>query len=130
MTVIMYYGVPYLVVNAWVFCITFLHHDDPKVPHFRNGTWNFQRGAACTVDRSYGRILNHLHHHIADTHVCHHMFSQMPFYNAIEATRYLKEKLGKYYLFDSTPIALALYRNWRACKFVEDEGDIVFYKDR
>ncbi|KAG0366015.1 omega3 desaturase [Gamsiella multidivaricata] len=128
LTVFMYYGIPYLGVNAWIVCITYLQHTDPMVPHFRDNVWNFQRGAACTVDRSFGKIVDHLHHHIGDSHQCHHMFSQMPFYNAVEATKHLKAKLGKYYLQDDTPIAKALYRNWRQCKFVEDEGEVVFYK--
>ena len=101
---------------------------DSKVPHFRDQEWNFQRGAGCTIDRSYGWIINHLHHHIADTHACHHMFSRIPFYNAVEATKHLKAKLGRDYLYDDTPIAQALYRNWRECKFVEDDGEVVFYK--
>ncbi|KAF9375282.1 Acyl-lipid omega-3 desaturase [Podila verticillata] len=128
LTVVKYYGIPYLIVNAWTVCITYLQHTDPKIPRFRGRTWNFQRGAACTIDRSYGRILNHLHHHTADTHLCHHMFSQIPFYNAVEATKHLKAKLGEYYVVDDTPIAKALYRNWRECKFVEDEGEVAFFK--
>lgn len=36
------------------------------------------RGALATVDRSYG-ILDCFHHHIADTHVAHHLFSQAHF---------------------------------------------------
>ncbi|KAG0086883.1 Acyl-lipid omega-3 desaturase [Podila epicladia] len=127
-TVFMLYVAPYLVLNVWLVCITYLQHTDPKVPHFRDQAWNFQRGAACTVDRSFGAVVNHLHHHISATHQCHHMFTQMPFYNAVEATKYLKEKLGKYYIYDETPIVQALIRNWRECKFVEDEGDVVFYK--
>ncbi|KAF9200058.1 linoleoyl-CoA desaturase activity protein [Podila verticillata] len=127
-TIFMCYAAPYLVMNVWLVCITYLQHTDPKVPHFRDNTWNFQRGAACSVDRSFGAVVNHLHHHISATHQCHHMFTQMPFYNAVEATKYLKAKLGKYYIYDETPIAIALYRNWRECKFVEDEGDVLFYK--
>ncbi|KAG0327896.1 linoleoyl-CoA desaturase activity protein [Podila horticola] len=126
--VFLLYVAPYLVMNVWLVCLTYLQHTDPKVPHFRDQAWNFQRGAACTVDRSFGAVVNHLHHHIGATHQCHHMFTQMPFYNAVEATKYLKEKLGKYYIYDETPIVQALLRNWRECKFVEDEGDVVFYK--
>jgi omega-6 fatty acid desaturase (delta-12 desaturase) len=54
----------------------------------------------------------------------------MPFYNAVRATPYIKAALGPYYLSDDTPIATALYRSWKTCKFVEDEGDVVFYKPR
>ncbi|KAF9335756.1 hypothetical protein BG006_010737 [Podila minutissima] len=106
-TVFKLYVAPYLVLNIWLVCITYLQHTGPKVPHFRDQAWTFQRGAASSVDRSFGVV--------------------MPFYNAVEATKYLK-KLGKYYIYDETPIVQALIRNWRECKFVEDEGGIVFYK--
>jgi len=72
--------------------------------------------------------LDHCLHHITDTHVCHHLFSKMPFYNAAEATEAFKSVLGEYYLKDNTPIARALYRSFSNCQFVEDEGNIVFYK--
>ena len=36
-------------------------------------------------------------HHIVDSHVVHHIFSDMPFYGAKAATPYVKEKLGIYY---------------------------------
>ena len=129
LTVFMYYIIPYMGVNGWIVVITYLQHTDAAVPHYREGVWNFQRGAALTIDRSFGRIINHFHHHIADTHVAHHFFSNLPFYHAEEATAHIKKALGKHYLYDDTPIALALWRNWHACRFVEDEGDVVFYKN-
>ncbi|GAA5797395.1 hypothetical protein HPULCUR_002779 [Helicostylum pulchrum] len=45
-----------------------------------------------------------------------------------EATIHLKKVLGRHYLCFDTPIAATLWNNWRACRFVEDEGDVVFYK--
>ncbi|KAF9927704.1 Fatty acid oxidation complex subunit alpha, partial [Modicella reniformis] len=123
-----YYVIPYLFVNFWLVVITFLHHTDPKMPHYREGTFNFQRGALCTVDRSFGKFLDHMFHGIAHTHVAHHLFSQIPFYHAEEATAHLKKFLGKYYIYDDTPIAVAYWRSFRECRFVEDEGDVVFYK--
>lgn len=60
--------------------ITYLHHTDPQLPHFRKGEWSFQRGAACTVDRDFlgwqGRFFLH---DVAHYHVVHHFFPQMPF---------------------------------------------------
>ncbi|KYQ93295.1 hypothetical protein DLAC_05959 [Tieghemostelium lacteum] len=126
-TVINYYVIPYLFVNFWLVLITYLQHTDPKLPHYREGLWNFQRGALLAVDRSYG-ILNYFHHNIADTHVVHHLFSTMPHYHAKEATEHIKKHLGKHYISDNTPIARALWRSWIKCRFVEDEGDIVFFK--
>ncbi|KAG0232589.1 Fatty acid oxidation complex subunit alpha [Actinomortierella wolfii] len=128
LAVVKYYVIPYLFVNFWLVLITYLQHTDPKLPHYREGVWNFQRGALCTVDRSFGKILDHFFHHITDTHVAHHLFSQMPFYHAEEATRHLKKVLGEYYVWDDTPIAKACWRSFRECRFVEDEGDVIFFK--
>jgi omega-6 fatty acid desaturase (delta-12 desaturase) len=128
-TVVLYYGLPYLWVNAWLVTITFLQHTDPVLPHYREPSWNFVRGALATVDRDFGWILNACLHHIHDTHVCHHLFSRLPHYHAVEATRYLKEKLGpEYYVFDRTPIWKALYRSWRQCAYVENTGDVLFFR--
>ena len=83
----------------------------------------------CTIDRSFGPVLDHTLHHISDTHVCHHLFSKMPFYHAQEATEHIRKVLGPYYMKDETPLIRALYRSYSACQFVEDDGDIVFYKN-
>ncbi|KAI9351319.1 delta 12 fatty acid desaturase [Obelidium mucronatum] len=122
-----FYVLPYLWVNHWLVMITFLQHSDVRLPHYRGDEWDFLKGALCTVDRDFG-ILNYLFHHITDTHVAHHLFSNMPFYHAGKATAALKEKLGKFYLYDDSPIFLSLWRSYRHCKFVEDEGNVVFYK--
>ena len=31
--------------------LTYLHHSDPTIPHYRAGAWSWVRGAAATVDR-------------------------------------------------------------------------------
>ncbi|KAI9249322.1 delta-12-fatty acid desaturase [Sporodiniella umbellata] len=53
----------------------------------------------------------------------------IPHYHAEEATIHIKKALGKHYKRDNTPIYLALWNTWRQCKFVEDYGDVVFYKN-
>jgi len=80
------------------------------------------------VDRSFGPILDSTFHHISDTHVCHHLFSSMPFYHAHEATVAIRKVLGPFYLKDETPILRSLWRAYTCCRFVDDAGDIVFYK--
>lgn len=125
-----YYFVPYLIVNYHLVLITFLQHTDEYIPHYRSKEFTWLRGALATVDRSFGWFVDHHIHHIADTHVAHHLFSTMPFYHAQEATTHLREKLGKYYLRDDTPIWPALWKAWNSCRFIEDEGDIVFYKNK
>lgn len=123
-----YYIIPYMIVNLYLVLITFLQHTDVYIPHFSGKEWSWLRGALCTVDRSFGAIIDHTIHHIADTHVCHHLFSKMPFYNAQEATQAIKDKIGKYYLADETPIPMALWRSYTLCKFIEKDEGIVFYK--
>lgn len=77
------YIIPYLVVNNWLVTITLLQHTHPKLPHYNGKEWDWLRGALATVDRSYG-FLDFFFHHIADTHVAHHLFSAMPHYHAEE----------------------------------------------
>jgi len=122
-----FYGAPYLWVNFWLVLITYLQHTDRKIPHYRGQEWNFIRGALSTVDRNYG-FLNKVFHHIGDTHVAHHLFSQMPHYHAEEATVHLKKVLGDYYMHDNRPILKSLWDAWSTCHYVDDEGSIVYYK--
>lgn len=100
------------------------------LPHYYKDSWTFPRGALCTMDRDFlGPVGNFLTHHISDTHVLHHTVSRIPFYNAIEATAALKEFLGPYYNRTEENVYVSLYKNYRDCKFVEDTGDCVFYKN-
>lgn len=127
------YAVPLLIVNGFLVLITFLQHTHPSLPHYSDAEWEWLRGALATVDRDYG-VLNHVFHHITDTHVAHHIFSTMPHYNAAEATMAIKPILGKYYQYDSTPVPEALWREFKECVFVEpdsqEEGGIFWYKSK
>ena len=115
-TVAFFYLIPYMITNYHLVLITYLQHTDVFVPHFRGKEWNWLRGALCTIDRSFGPVLDHAFHHITDTHVCHHLFSKMPFYHAQEATVHIRRVLGPYYLKDDTPVARALYRSFSMCQ--------------
>jgi len=127
LAVLKYYVVPYMFVNMWLVMITYLQHTDARVPHFPNEEWNFLLGALATVDRDYG-TLNHFFHHIGDTHVTHHLFSQMPHYHAQEATEHVKRVIGKHYLRDDTNVWKSLWKSYRECRFVENSGKILWYK--
>eukprot|EP00850_Spirogloea_muscicola_P008809 SM000048S16521 [mRNA] locus=s48:142425:144599:- [translate_table: standard] len=115
------YGIPLVIVNCWLVLITLLQHTHPELPHYDGAEWDWLRGALATVDRNYG-LLNHVFHHIADTHVAHHLFSTMLHYHAEEATQAIKPILGDYYSFDDTPIAQALWREMRECVHVAPEA--------
>ncbi|ORY01405.1 hypothetical protein K493DRAFT_312457 [Basidiobolus meristosporus CBS 931.73] len=130
MAIVKFYLVPYLWVNFWLVLITYLQHTDPQLPHYRNKEWNFVRGALATIDRDYGFILNTAFHHIADTHIAHHLFSQLPHYHAQEATEAIKKVLGEeYYYFDNRPLVAAVWNSWTKCRFVEDEGEVLMFKN-
>ncbi|GAA95111.1 uncharacterized protein L969DRAFT_95919 [Mixia osmundae IAM 14324] len=125
--VVRYYLIPYLWVNHWLVLITYLQHTDPTLPHYREGAFNFQRGALCTMDRN---VFGLAFHGIAETHICHHLCSAIPHYNAWEATEALKQKLGPYYNKSDEFFLTSLWNSYSQCRFVEDEGDIVFYKNK
>nr|AHY24226.1 delta-12 fatty acid desaturase [Paeonia lactiflora]WCZ71291.1 omega-6 fatty acid desaturase 2 [Paeonia lactiflora] len=117
------YVIPLLIVNAFLVMITYLQHTHITLPHYDSSEWDWLRGALATMDRDYG-VLNKVFHNITDTHVAHHLFSTMPHYHAMEATKAIKPVLAEYYNFDGTPFYKAMWREARECHYVEpDEGD-------
>ena len=112
------YGLPYLVINAWLVAYTWLQHTDTDIPHFSTDEWSWAKGALQTVDRPYGPLLNLLHHGIGSTHVCHHINSRIPHYNAWKATALLRQRFPDLMRVDSTPIHLALWRVASRCTVV------------
>lgn len=133
------YLVPYLWVNHWLVLITFLQHTDPLLPHYRAPEFTFSRGALSTLDRRLlgdlgsipGWIGATLTHGISETHVLHHVSSKIPHYNAWEASDALRKKLDRSGIkLDGGAGGWAeVYRVFTQCKFVEDEGSVVFYKN-
>ncbi|KDQ60225.1 hypothetical protein JAAARDRAFT_191632 [Jaapia argillacea MUCL 33604] len=126
-----YYFIPYISADLLEVMFTYLHHSDPTIPHYRKEEWSFLRGAAATVDRPLlGWMGRFFLHNISHDHVAHHFFVGAPFYNGPEITQAVRNVLGEHYNFDSTNTFYALWRSFTECLFVEDEGGIVFYKNR
>lgn len=112
-----------------------MHHTHPSFPHYDSSEWDWLRGALATVDRDNGDLLNKVSHHIADTHVVHHLFSAIPYYHAVKATKAIKPLLGEYYQFDNTPVHKAIWTDFKKCIYVEkDEGSqdkgVFWYKNK
>jgi len=138
-TVFRVYGAPYLWVNHWLVLITFLQHTDPLLPHYRAPEFTFPRGALATLDRNLlgdlGPVMGWIGAHatlgISETHILHHVCSKIPHYNAWEASAALRKVLVPTGIrLDGAPGGWAeMYRVYKECKFVEDEGDVVFYKN-
>jgi len=110
----MYVG-PLTIANAWLVLYTWLQHTDIDVPHFDNDAWDWGRGAFMTIDRPYGPVLDLIHHKIGSTHVAHHVNCTIPHYKALEATEALKKHFPDFYLYDPTPVPLALFRVVKNC---------------
>jgi len=125
------YIVPYFVVHAWLVLITFLHHSHPECPHYDDNEFTWLKGALSTVDRSFG-FLNIIFHRITDTHVIHHLFSQIPHYHALEATEAIKPVIGSYYKSDDRHVLQALWEDFRDTNYVapDREGDGVLWYRR
>jgi fatty acid desaturase len=104
------YGLPYIVINFWLVTYTWLQHTDVVIPHFSSEHWTWAKGALQTVDRPYGPLLNLLHHGIGSTHVCHHVNSRIPHYNAWRGNALLKRHFPELVRYDHTPIHQALWR--------------------
>ena len=121
------YFMPYLFFVAWLDLVTYLHHTDGALTYYRNEAWSFLKGALSTMDRSYGSLIDHLHHNIG-THMIHHMFfTKIPHYHLLDATEALKPMLGEHYKLDTTPIVTAYVKSKEACHFVKDEGNVLRY---
>lgn len=127
--VILWYWGPYMHVNAWLVLYTWLQHTDPSIPHYGDGHWTWVKGALSTIDRPYG-IFDFFHHRIGSTHVAHHLFHEMPFYHAKEATAALKEYLEPLglYNYDPTPWYMAMWRIAHTCHYVESNEGIQYLK--
>ncbi|KAJ7180619.1 delta-12 fatty acid desaturase [Mycena filopes] len=125
------YFVPFMCVNHWIVMLTYLHHCDPTIPYFRRAQWTFLRGAVSTVDRPLlGWAGRFFLHNVSHDHISHHLFSSIPFYNQPMVTEHIKKVLKDNYNYDSTNSFRALYRTFTQCCFIEDSGDIVFYKNK
>ncbi len=124
------YGLPLLVINAWLVAYTWLQHTDTDIPHFSSPDWTWAKGALQTVDRPYGPLLNLLHHGIGSTHVCHHINPRIPHYNAWRATDLLRQRFPGLVRHDPTPIHRALWRVATCCAVVrqQEAGGGYFYQ--
>ncbi|XBH64037.1 hypothetical protein VPH35_117889 [Triticum aestivum] len=129
--VVRVYGVPLLIVNAWLVVITYLAHTHPALPHYDSTEWDWLRGALATMDRDLG-VLNRVFHNTTDTHVAHHLFSSIPHYHAMEATKAIKPILGEYYQLESNPLAKATWRSAKECIYVqpEDRKGVFWYSNK
>ncbi|KAF7356604.1 Delta-12 fatty acid desaturase protein [Mycena venus] len=113
-----HYIVAYLVCHHWIVMLTFLHHSDPTIPHYRAGQWTPLRGALATAVPGHLLLYRSLKcPEVSHDHIGHHLFTSIPFYNQPAVTEKIKSVLADHYNHDST--AGLLY-----------DGEIVFYMNK
>ncbi|EPS46005.1 hypothetical protein H072_19 [Dactylellina haptotyla CBS 200.50] len=122
--VVIWYFVPYLWVNHWIVAITYLQHTDPTMYRYDSSIWNFQLGAATTIDRSIGFIGSWFFYNVVETHVLHHHFPKIPFYHALEATSAIRPVMGLHYKRSENEGLIAFLQSlWltaKTCLWVEE----------
>ncbi len=123
--VLFLYLIPYFFTNCWLVLYTLLHHTDLRTTYYRGASWSWLKGALSTVDRDYG-VFDSIHHQIGSTHVCHHLFSNIPHYYAREATEAIKPILGDYYHKNETPILKTLFQIEKKCQVVFEAAKDVY----
>jgi len=120
------YLAPYLVFTAWIATVTHLHHTHPDVPWYSGPKeWTYVKGALSTLDRNYG-IVEDIHHNIG-THIVHHLFSSIPHYNLIEATKHMKPLLGNHHRVSTESIIGSMMTAMQFCRFVPDGNGVLYY---
>uniref|UniRef100_A0A1D1XTN1 Omega-6 fatty acid desaturase, endoplasmic reticulum isozyme 2 n=1 Tax=Anthurium amnicola TaxID=1678845 RepID=A0A1D1XTN1_9ARAE len=120
-SIVRLYVLPWMVANAFIVVTSYLQHTHPALPYYDSSEWEWLKGALGTVDRDFGLVLNKVLHNFTETHVVHHLFSKMPHYHAMEATKAIKPILGEYYQFDATPVLKAMWREANECLFVQPQ---------
>ena len=70
-----------------------------------------------------------MHHHIGSTHVCHHIFSRLPCYHAVEATAHLKAFLEPkgLYNYDGRATIDAAWHVAKTCHYIDDYNGAQYY---
>lgn len=134
-TLALYFAGPYTMFSWWLVTVTYLQHHGPSTLVYGDKDWSFVRAGFETVDRTFGKVIDKMHHHITSDHVIHHMFyTAIPHYNLPLATAALKEHLKTngqehLYKFDDTrdfPIRVHkyLWTNGFKAKYADVDANV------
>ncbi|EED91164.1 predicted protein [Thalassiosira pseudonana CCMP1335] len=123
--------VPWLVLSWWLFMVTYLQHHSEDGKLYTDETFTFEKGAFETVDRSYGKLINRMSHHMMDGHVVHHLFfERVPHYRLEAATEALvkgMDETGQKHLYkyiDTPDFNAEIVNGFRDNWFLVEEENI------
>jgi len=121
------YVLPLLVCNFFLVAITYLQHTHESVAHYKDSEWNWLLGALCTIDRTMGSFLDRKLHLIHVTHVCHHLFSYIPFYHSKEVTESIKPILGDLYVKCDKNWFVELWNTYKHMTILDHNDSGIYY---
>lgn len=79
------------------------------------------------MDWDYG-ILNYVFYYIGDIYIVYYFFLFIFYYYVVEVMEYLKKVLGEFYYKDEILIFKVMWLIGRYCCYVENFGDILWFK--
>jgi len=109
---VLLYWIPVFVFSTWLVVVTFLHHNEAGTTWLSGDKWDYVSGNLVTVDRSYGGIIDNIHHDIG-THVVHHLFPAIPHYNLKEADKHLQVVLKEKQIKSDDNFIKAFFQSWK-----------------
>jgi len=109
---ILIFWIPIFVYSTWLVLVTFLHHNEEGTTWLSGEKWDYVSGNLVTVDRTYGAIIDDIHHNIG-THVIHHLFPAIPHYHLKEADDHLKKVLKERQIVSKENFVVAFVKNWK-----------------
>ena len=130
LAVFLWYLSPVLWQNANLAITVALQHYDPSVPVYGPDQWSWNRGVlSCTIDRSCG-VLGFYNHGATTCHVLHHLFPEIPCYNAVKGTAALSFFLKPKGLYNYNPETWwkAVWHIFRTCHYIESRHGVQWPK--
>lgn len=124
--ILLYYGAPWVVFSMWLAGVTYLHHTSKEVTYYHDSDWTFLQGALGTVDRSYGKWIEPLHHWIGSCHLVHHLFfNRLPHYHLKRVSEIVKSHL-QLPLVDDKNVWQGFVESRDSCHIVANEGPVKY----
>ena len=97
------FWLPHMFGTHLLLTVGILQHANERIAKFNDDEWNWLRGSFGTIDNDLG-FINYFSHNGSNGHFIHHLFSNIPHYHCIEATKHLLNKFPiikeKYYIYE------------------------------
>jgi omega-3 fatty acid desaturase (delta-15 desaturase) len=122
-----YYIMPYIVFVVWLDLVTFLHHTEDDIPWYNGQDWYFLKGALSTIESAIMvSLIPSITKLVLTSPII--FLSLFPTIISRKQPRLSVPSYGDYYRLSKEPIFKSLWRSYRNCHFVSDQGSKIFYR--